>query len=240
MGICQRDLKVACVKCGAVPNWTYVHLTERTVVTKEEVLKNYRVGEILEAARHVIGRFGFEGTTIDRVADEAHIAKGTIYLYFANKDELLHSAVVEGIRDLTAELARLDDVTRPPIERLAMLIRNMFKVQKTHQDFFKALILDSRFVSYEPGDRRGEELRKVYLEWMDYFVCVVRAAAEQGQIRAVDPQLIALTLSEMMTAPLRRRLLSLTDTPPETDVEAVLDLFLYGVRGMHPERNGKE
>jgi hypothetical protein len=49
-----------------------------------------------------------------------------------------------------------------------------------------------------------------------------------------------LMLSEMMTAPLRRRLLSLTDTPPETDVEAVLDLFLYGVRGMHPERTCKE
>jgi hypothetical protein len=147
--------------------------------------------------------------------------------------------VVEGIRDLTVELTGLDDLTRPPIERLAILIRSMFKVQKDHQDFFKALILDSRFVSYEPGDRRGEELRKVYLEWVDYFACVIRSAAEQGQIRPMDPQLTALTLSEMMTAPLRRRLLSLTDTPPETDVEAVLDLFLYGVRGQHPERNGK-
>ena len=223
-----------------MPDWTDVQLTERTVVTKEEVLKNYRVGEILEAARRVIGRFGFEGTTIDRVADEARIAKGTIYLYFPNKEALLHSAVVEGIRDLTVELTRLDDLTRPPIERLANLIRSMFKVQKDHQDFFKALILDSRFVSYEPGDRRGEELRQVYLEWVDYFACVLRSAAEQGQIRAMDPQLTALALSEMMTAPLRRRLLSLTDTPPETDVEAVLDLFLYGVRGMHPERTSKE
>ncbi len=219
----------------------YVQLTERTVVaTKEEVLKNYRVGEILEAARRVIGRFGFEGTTIDRVADEARIAKGTIYLYFPNKEALLHSAVVEGIRDLTVDLKRLDDLTRSPIERLAILIRSMFSVQKDHQDFFKALILDSRFVSYEPGDRRGEELRSVYLEWVDYFASVLKAAAEQGQIRAMDPQLTALTLSEMMTAPLRRRLLSLTDTPPETDVEAILDLFLYGVRGTHPERNCKE
>ena len=158
----------------------YVQLTERTVVaTKEEVLKNYRVGEILEAARRVIGRFGFEGTTIDRVADEARIAKGTIYLYFPNKEALLHSAVVEGIRDLTVDLKRLDDLTRSPIERLAILIRSMFSVQKDHQDFFKALILDSRFVSYEPGDRRGEELRSVYLEWVDYF-----AERAQGGCRA--------------------------------------------------------
>ena len=209
------------------------------MATKEEVLKNYRVGEILEAARRVIGRFGFEGTTIDRVADEAHIAKGTIYLYFPNKEVLLHSAVVEGIRDLTAELTRLDDPQLPPIERLEVLIRSMFKIQKGHEDFFKALILDSRFVSYEPGDRRGEELRRVYLEWVDYFASVIRSAAEQGAIRAADPQLAALTLSEMMTAPLRRRLLSLTESTCESDAEVVLDLFLYGVRGTHPERNGK-
>jgi len=216
-------------------------LTEQTVVpTKEEILKNYRVGEILEAARRTIGRFGFEGTTIDRVADEARIAKGTIYLYFPKgKDELLNSAVVEGIRDMTLELTRGDDATRPPIERLASLIRSMFKIMKSHEDFFKALILDSRFVSYEPGDHRGDELRKVYLEWVDYIAGVLRSAADQGAIRATDPQLAALTLAEMMTAPLRRRLLSLTDTPPEADAEAVLDLFLYGVRGLHPERNGK-
>ncbi len=143
-------------------------------MTKEEVLKIYRVSEILEAARRVIGRFGFEGTTIDRVADEARIAKGTIYLYFPKgKDELLHSAVVVGIRDLTRELIRRDDASRQPIERIASLIRSMFTTQKSHEDFFKALILDSRFVSYEPCDRRGEELRKVYLEWVDYFACVL-------------------------------------------------------------------
>jgi hypothetical protein len=55
----------------------------------------------------------------------------------------------------------------------------------------------------------------------------------------MDPQLAALTLADMTMAPLRRRLLSLTDTPPEADAEAVLDLFLYGVRGARPERSGK-
>ena len=48
------------------------------MMTKEAVLKEYRVRELMEAARRVIGRYGFEGTTIDRVAEEAHVAKGTI------------------------------------------------------------------------------------------------------------------------------------------------------------------
>jgi len=218
----------------------YVHLTERTVVTKEEVLKNYRVSEILEAARRTIGRFGFEGTTIDRVADEARIAKGTIYLYFTNKDDLLHATVVEGLRVLTSELQRNDRVGAPPIERICGLIRDMFRLQNSHQDFLKALILDSRFVCYEPGDRREQELRQVYLGFLEHLAGVLRCAADVGAIRAVDPQLAAFMLSEMMNGCLRRRLVGLAeDTPPEADAQAVIDLFRHGVRGINPERNGQ-
>jgi AcrR family transcriptional regulator len=208
-------------------------------VGKEELIKEFRVKEILEATRRIVGRFGYEGTTIDRVADEAKIAKGTIYLYFPNKDELLHSAVVEGIRDLNRELTASDDPAAPGIQRVANLIRTMFRIQREHEDFFKALILDSRFVSFEPDDRRGEELRKVYLDMVAYVGKVLGCAMQQGAIREIDPQLAALTLSEMLTAPIRRRLLGLTSGPAEADAEAVLELFLYGVRGVRPEVSGK-
>src|SRR5262249_7657580 len=105
---------------------------------------------------------------------------------------------------------------------------------------FKALILDARFVSFDASDRRGEELRQLYLELIDYLAGVIRAAAGQGCIRSDDPQTTALMLIEMLTALTRRRLLSLSDSTPESDAEIVLDLFMYGVRGMHPaEANGR-
>jgi len=44
-------------------------------VTKEELLKENRVREILEAARRVMARNGMQGTTVDRVAEEAKVDK---------------------------------------------------------------------------------------------------------------------------------------------------------------------
>ncbi len=208
-------------------------------MTKEELIKGYRVSEILTAARKVIGRFGFEGTTIDRVAEEAQIAKGTIYLYFANKEDLLHNAVVQGIRELTCELQRNDRLDAPPIQRLGNLIREMFKIQNSNEDFLKALILDPRFVTFAPGDQREEELRQVDFALLDYIAGVLRYAMERGAIRQIDIQVASFMLSEMMTGSLRRRLVGLAATPPEADAEAVLDLFLYGVRGLAPEANGR-
>jgi TetR/AcrR family transcriptional regulator, fatty acid metabolism regulator protein len=198
--------------------------------TREELIKEYRVREILEAAHRVIGRHGFEGTTIDRVAEEARVAKGTIYLYFNNKDDLLHAAVLEGLRALAVESYQGDRPDLAPLERISNFVRHQFRLQSSHQDFLKAFILESSFVTFEPGDERGEELRRLYAEYLDFVASMLRAAIETGAIRAIDANLAAFLLSEMIMGCLRRRLMNFASTPVEADAEAVLELFLKGVQ----------
>lgn len=47
-----------------------------------------RRAEILDAALNLFGRYGYRRTSIDDIAREAGIAKGTVYLSFASKDEV--------------------------------------------------------------------------------------------------------------------------------------------------------
>src|ERR1700730_9208782 len=110
--------------------------------SREEFLKELRVKELLDATRRVIGRHGFQGATIDRVAEEAHVAKGTVYLYFANKDDLLFTAVIDGIRTMNAEASALADPSLPPLERLKRMVREVFRILESNQDFLKALIME--------------------------------------------------------------------------------------------------
>lgn len=49
---------------------------------------NDKKEKILEAAQQLFNRFGLRKTTIDDIAKEADIGKGTIYLYFSNKEEI--------------------------------------------------------------------------------------------------------------------------------------------------------
>ncbi|MGO9454481.1 MAG: TetR/AcrR family transcriptional regulator [Candidatus Binataceae bacterium] len=200
-----------------------------TLLTKEAVLKEYRVRELMEAARRVIGRHGFEGTTIDRVAEEAHVAKGTIYLYFSNKEDLLHAAVFQGLRAMIAETLREDREDLPPLERLRALVMTQFRIQSSNQDFLKAFFLESKFVTFEPGDERGEALRSVYGDYLDFVASVLQSAIDAGVFRPIDPRFAAFMLSEMLTGCLRRRLLGLVSTPLEDDANEILDLFLRGI-----------
>jgi AcrR family transcriptional regulator len=198
-------------------------------VTKEEVLKEFRAREILEAARRVVGRFGFEGTTIDRVAEEAKVAKGTIYLYFRNKNVLLHAAILEGLRAMIAETDAADVPDAPPLERITALVHSQFRIQASNQDFLKAFFLESSFVNFEPGDARGEELRAVYIDHLNFVASILKDAIDAGALRRIDPQFAAFMLTEIMTGCLRRRLIGLTSTPVEEDADEVLELFLHGV-----------
>jgi AcrR family transcriptional regulator len=56
---------------------------------------------ILDAAQHVFAENGFHTSTMDAVAEAAGVAKGTIYLYFKGKNELLIDLVDDRTGQLT-------------------------------------------------------------------------------------------------------------------------------------------
>jgi AcrR family transcriptional regulator len=198
-------------------------------VTKEEVIKEFRVREILEAARRVMARYGMQGTTVDRVAEEAKVAKGTIYLYFLSKDELVHAAVLEGLREMSAETVRSDDPSKSPLERIRHLILAQFRIQASNQDFLKTLIIGNS-LDIELESQAGRDFMRVYAGHLDFVSSVLQDAIDRGAIRPVDSQFAAFMLGEMITGSLRRRLLKLATTPIEADADAVVELFLRGLQ----------
>ena len=167
-------------------------------MTKEEVIKEYRVREILEAARRVMARYGMQGTTVDRVAEEAKVAKGTIYLYFDTKDELVHAAVLEGLREMVAETMASDDPSIPPLERIRKLILAQFRIQASNQDFLKTLIIGNS-LDIELESEAGREYMRVYAGHLDFMASVLQDAIDRGAIRRIDPHFAAFMLGEMLT-----------------------------------------
>jgi TetR/AcrR family transcriptional regulator, fatty acid metabolism regulator protein len=198
-------------------------------VTKEEVIKEFRVREILEAARRVMARYGMQGTTVDRVAEEAKVAKGTIYLYFQSKDELVHAAVLEGLREMVAETVRSDDPSMPPLDRIRNLIRAQYRIQASNQDFLKTLIIGNS-LDIEVESQAGRDFMRVYAGHLDFVASVLQDAIDRGAIRPIDSHFAAFMLGELITGSLRRRLLKLASTPLEADADSVVELFLRGIQ----------
>lgn len=65
--------------------------------------KEARPSELLEAALHLFVEKGFAATRLEDVAARAGVSKGTLYLYFENKNALFKAVVQEGIIPVIAE-----------------------------------------------------------------------------------------------------------------------------------------
>src|SRR6267378_5831885 len=68
--------------------------------SKEEVVQEFRLHSIQEATMRVIARKGMAAATMQEIADEAGVAKGTIYLYFRDRDELVEKAFEFAMNEL--------------------------------------------------------------------------------------------------------------------------------------------
>src|SRR3989339_396748 len=77
--------------------------------TKKEIVTAFRTREILAAARSLLEQRGPEAMTMEEIAAAAGVAKGTVYLYFQSKDDLIQALIARVgkniIRDVEASLA---------------------------------------------------------------------------------------------------------------------------------------
>ncbi len=64
---------------------------------------------ILSAATRLFARFGFKKTSVDQIAKDAGVAKGTVYLAADTKEDLFYQAVHREVRAYAAEIAKLID-----------------------------------------------------------------------------------------------------------------------------------
>src|ERR1700675_2358187 len=71
--------------------------------------KHARPEEITAAALELFVERGYAGTRLDDVAARAGISKGTLYLYFENKEELFKAVVREGLVSPIAEIRGIVD-----------------------------------------------------------------------------------------------------------------------------------
>src|SRR5438105_15252224 len=92
-------------------------------------------GRILDATDRLLARYGYKKMTIDDLAAEVGIGKGSIYLHFRSKEEVVYSHIDRVIVRLLQRLAQSAQSRRTPSDKLRKMIvlRVMFRVERCQQ-----------------------------------------------------------------------------------------------------------
>lgn len=78
---------------------------------------------ILQAARQRFLHYGYKKTTIDEIAQDAGIGKGTVYLHFAGKDEIMLTLVLQVKRNITEQMRAIAAASlAAPEDRLRRMV----------------------------------------------------------------------------------------------------------------------
>lgn len=157
--------------------------------TKTDVVVDFRRGQIVDAARHNFLKQGVSAATVDAIAKTAGVAKGTVYLYFASKDELLREILAQ-------DLEEFHDCTVPvirragPIEdRLAGFVRQSLEFFDRKRDFFEQCHLEmSAAIRKQARSRLGLIFAAQTEAWRDALADTVkggRRADLDGRAHAI-------------------------------------------------------
>src|SRR6516162_5142740 len=77
---------------------------------------------ILDAVERMLARYGYQKTTMDDIAREAGVAKRTIYMHFASKEEVALSSIDRVVERLTERLHNHVHSNEPLAERLRKML----------------------------------------------------------------------------------------------------------------------
>ncbi|WP_165227466.1 TetR/AcrR family transcriptional regulator [Aquisphaera insulae] len=149
--------------------------------------KQARPGELIAAALACFSERGFAATRLEDVAARAGVTKGTVYLYFPNKEELFKAVIRESLLPNLEEALRGAAVAgEDPEARLRRLVG--FMVGKV---LGSPLAVIPKLVIAEASN--FPELAKFYLDEVisrgrRYVVDAIREGIGRGQFREVDPE----------------------------------------------------
>ncbi len=162
--------------------------------------KENRHKTILKAAKKLFFKKGLENTTMDEIAEEAELSKGTLYIYFKSKEVLALNIINESSDLLYDTLRKADDTNKRGIERITDItqaLTDFFIDNKKEFRFFR--YMDTLTASLGSENDILKEWQNGIEELINVILAIVVDGIKDGSIRKdMEPDKIAFIYSNMI------------------------------------------
>lgn len=159
-------------------------MTPRPDVTDE------RKNQILSAAEQVFTQKGLDSARMDDIADETGLSKGTLYLYFKSKDDLIIAILDRFFQGVFKQLEARRNTELSATESI-----NLF-TEETIRDYKRMLHIMPvayEFLALAFRNKTVQKALKQYFQhYMEVLVPIIQKGIDSGEFRKVDPQEVAI------------------------------------------------
>ena len=137
--------------------------------------------ELMAVAIDCFARYGYQGTSIDRIAGTAGVTKGALYYHFRDKEEMLFEAVKDRIAEfeelVVGSVKRVSD----PAGSLAEIARVCAHIATKNN--LRRFILTLMVEALDTNPRLSEAFRDILRRFRSYLAGIVRVGQDKGVFR---------------------------------------------------------
>jgi AcrR family transcriptional regulator len=154
-----------------------------------------RRDELLRVAARLFAENGFRGTSMDDIAREMGILKGSLYYWIDSKEALLAEVLAGATQEAIDEAGEILAMPLPARERLRKLIHSHIRSWVKNPDNFNVSLREYRWLEGAHAARLAEEREQLE----DAYKQLVREGVERGEFRA-RPEQVSLIVNLLFGA----------------------------------------
>ncbi|WP_026883173.1 TetR/AcrR family transcriptional regulator [Clostridium akagii] len=178
---------------------------------------------IFLSAVKVFSSNGYDGATMDEIAMNAGVAKGTLYYHFKSKEEIFKYIISEGMKVMQDEIDTVASNEDTAIDRLKSVFRAQLSLVHRNRDFFKVIACQ-----VWGKELRQFELRDIMKNYIKCIEVLIDGAMKSKNVKKGKSMLMAYSFVCNLCASSIYEI-SNCDENMDDIVESMLDYILNGV-----------
>jgi AcrR family transcriptional regulator len=187
--------------------------------------------EIISAAKTVFLRKGFHKATMDDVARETGLSKGTLYLYFPSKENLLVELIIQVVEDQVKLAHQLVQAKEPSLQKIENYVYSSLEYFQENRDLVTVVImLENDAVCKGLHKSVHDRVIRMVTKVTEYITLVMKEGIKEGVLKNKDPQKIALVLTGILHMFITTSLFHNIKFSTDEYAKFIIETFLEGVK----------
>ena len=207
------------------------------IAERKEREKQQRREEIIQAAEEVFFAEGFDKSTMDDIAEQAELSKGTIYLYFKSMEDLHMAVAHKAVSMLKSSMSGIEELKENALEKLVRMGRAALEFYNQFPNHMKSIIFMEGFELKQTSFDVNQVRAVIYQDSpVGMVIRIIEQGVKEKLIRDdIPPPLIGHTLwmqllSVMRFVTMKKAIFEMLDLSSSEIYESHFELVLNGLR----------
>jgi AcrR family transcriptional regulator len=186
-----------------------------------------RKQQILDAAEKVFTHKGLDEARMDDIAEGTGVSKGTLYLYFKSKEDLIIAILDRIFRGM---FERLGARTGEELSATEAIWRFTNEAARDYRIMLRMMPIAFEFLALAFRNKTVQKALKQYFDlYMDALVPIIQRGIDSGEFRQVDAQEVALAAGAIFEGTVLLWVYDKSRVDVEKNIQSSIKLLLDGI-----------